>query len=192
MISYLKGTLQHKSPGLIVVEVGGVGYEVNLSLPDYESLPPEGQEIMVHTYLHLKENKLGLYGFLGKEERELFLLLISLSNVGPKSALRILSKTSPSRLKKVIGKGDLNALTSIPGIGRKTAQRLILELREKIGIEEIETEPGKEEMVRDAVSALISLGYTITEAREAVRKALEVSTKKTDVAKLIKESLRYI
>ena len=193
MISYLKGTLRHKSPGFILIEVGGVGFAVNLSLADFEDLPPEGEKIKVYTYLHLKENGLSLYGFLKEEERELFLHLISLSNIGPKSALRILSKSSPSQLKRAIGKADLGALTRIPGIGKKTAQRLILELRGKIGVEEEkEVESGKEEMIRDALSALVNLGYTRTEAREAVKKALKVCPEKTDLTKLIKESLKYI
>ena len=170
-----------------------MGFAVNLSLADFEDLPPEGEKIKVYTYLHLKENGLSLYGFLKEEERELFLHLISLSNIGPKSALRILSKSSPSQLKRAIGKADLGALTRIPGIGKKTAQRLILELREKIGVEEEkEVESGKEEMIRDALSALVNLGYTRTEAREAVKKALKVCPEKTDLTKLIKESLKYI
>jgi len=193
MISYLKGILQHKSPGYILVEVGGIGYKVNFSLSSYEALPPEGEEVKIHTYLHLRENKVSLYGFLREEEREFFLLLISLPNIGPKSALRVLSKISPLEFKKAIKRGELTTLTSIPGIGKKTAQRLMLELREKIGVEkEMEVGPEKEGMAKDALSALISLGYTRKEAKKAVEEALRVSRKEADLAELIKESLRHI
>jgi Holliday junction DNA helicase RuvA len=193
MISYLKGILQYKSLSYILVEVGGIGCKINLPLSNYEALPPEGEEVKIHTYLYLREDKIALYGFLSEEERDFFLLLISLPNIGPKSALRILSKISPFEFKKAIKRGDLTTLTGIPGIGKKTAQRLMLELEEKIGVEkEMEIPPDKKEMVKDALSALISLGYTHKEAREAVEEALKSSVKETNLAKLIKESLRHI
>jgi len=193
MISYLKGTLQYKSPSYVLVEVGGIGCKINLSLSSYEALPPEGEEIKIYTYLHLREDKIALYGFLSEEERDFFLLLISLPNIGPKSALRILSKISSFEFKKAIKKGDLTTLTDIRGIGRKTAQRLMLELKEKIGAEkEIEIEPEKRGMVKDALSALISLGYTRKEAGKAVEEALRFSRDETNLAELIKESLKHI
>jgi len=191
MIDYLEGNLRYKSPTFIVVDVGGVGYKVNLSLSSYDLLPPEGNEIKINTYLHFREDGLALYGFLAKEERDFFLLLISISKIGPKSALRMLSRVSSSELKKAIKRGDLTTLTDIPGIGKKTAQRLILELKERIGEEE-PLEPGKEELVKDALSALVSLGYTQNEARKAVREVISSSKEEMDLTRVIKKALTRI
>lgn len=191
MIDYLEGILRYKSPTFIVVDVGGVGYKVNLSLSSYDLLPPEGNEIKINTYLHFREDGLALYGFLAQEERDFFLLLISISKIGPKSALRMLSRVSSSELKKAIKRGDLTTLTDIPGIGKKTAQRLILELKERIGEEE-PLEPGKEELVKDALSALVSLGYTQNEARKAVREVISSSKEEMDLTRVIKEALTRV
>lgn len=191
MIDYLEGILRHKSPTFIVVDVGGVGYKVNLSLSSYNLLPPEGNQIKIDTYLHLREDGVALYGFLAKEERNFFLLLISISKIGPKSALRMLSRISSSEFKKAIKREDLTALTDISGIGKKTAQRLILELKERIGEEE-PIEPGKEELVKDALSALASLGYTQNEARRAVRQVISSSKEEMDLTRVIKEALNRI
>ena len=191
MIDYLEGILRYKSPTFIVVDVGGVGYKVNLSLSSYNLLPPEGNQIKINTYLHFREDGLALYGFLAKEERDFFLLLISISKIGPKSALRILSRVSSSELKKAIKRGDLTTLTDIPGIGKKTAQRLILELKERIGEEE-PLEPGREELVKDALSALVSLGYTQNEARKAVREVISSSKEEMDLTRVIKEALNRV
>lgn len=191
MIDYLEGNLRYKSPTFIVVDVGGVGYKVNLSLSSYNLLPPEGNEIKINTYLHFREDGLALYGFLAKEERDFFLLLISISKIGPKSALRMLSRVSSSELKKAIKRGDLTTLTDIPGIGKKTAQRLILELKERIEEEE-PLEPGKEELVKDALSALVSLGYTQNEARKAVREVINSSKEEMDLTRVIKEALNRV
>ncbi len=191
MIDYLEGNLRYKSPTFIVVDVGGVGYKVNLSLSSYNLLPPEGNQIKINTYLHFREDGLALYGFLAKEERDFFLLLISISKIGPKSALRMLSRVSSSELKKAIKRGDLTTLTDIPGIGKKTAQRLILELKERIGEEE-PLEPGKEELVKDALSALVSLGYTQNEARKAVREVISSSKEEMDLTRVIKEALNRV
>ncbi|MEA1965558.1 MAG: Holliday junction branch migration protein RuvA [Candidatus Aerophobetes bacterium] len=191
MFYYLKGVLQHKSPGLVLIEVGGVGYRVNLPLSSYENLPEEGKEIKVYTYLHLQENKVSLYGFLAEEERDFFLLLISISKIGPKKALRILSKNSLSEFKKAIKEKDLTTLTNISGIGKKTAQLLILELGEKIVLEEKEKSV-EETLTEDALAGLVSLGYTHKEAKRAVRQASSSCKEKADLAQLIKEALRYI
>ncbi len=190
MIEHVRGVLQYKSPTFVVIETGGIGYKINLPLASYELLPAEGDEIKINTYLHYREDNLALYGFLSQEERDFFLLLISISKIGPKSALRMLSSISPSEFKKAIKRGDLTTLTDIPGIGKKTAQRLILELKEKI--EEEIIEGGDEELARDALSALLSLGYTRNEARKAIREVIESSEEEIDLASLIKEALKYI
>lgn len=191
MIHYLKGILEYKSPAFIIVEVGGVGYEINIPLSSFDLLPPEGKEIKINTYLHWRENGLTLYGFVTQEERDFFGLLISISKIGPKSALRIVSRISPSEFKRAIKKGDLTTLTHVPGIGGKTAQRLILELKERVEEEEI-VEPGKENITRDTLSALISLGYTRKEAEKAVKEALRSTEEGVDLAGLIREALRHI
>ena len=191
MIHYLKGILEYKSPVFIIVDVGGVGYEINIPLSSFDLLPPEGKEIKINTYLHWRENGLTLYGFLTQEERDFFGLLISISKIGPKSALRIISKISSSEFKRAIKKGNLATLTHIPGIGAKTAQRLILELKEKVEEEEI-VEPGEETITRDTLSALVSLGYTRKEAEKAVKEALRATGEELDLAGLIREALRYI
>ncbi|MBA7469849.1 Holliday junction ATP-dependent DNA helicase RuvA [subsurface metagenome] len=191
MIHYLKGILKHKSPAFIIVEVGGVGYEINIPLSSFDLLPPEGKEIKINTYLHWRENGLTLYGFVTQEERDFFGLLISISKIGPKSALRIVSRISPSEFKRAIKKGDLTTLTHVPGIGGKTAQRLILELKERVEEEEI-VEPGKENITKDTLSALISLGYTRKEAEKAVKEALRSTEEGVDLAGLIREALRHI
>ena len=191
MIHYLKGILKYKSPAFIIVEVGGVGYEINIPLSSFDLLPPEGKEIKIITYLHWRENGLTLYGFVTQEERDFFGLLISISKIGPKSALRIVSRISPSEFKRAIKKGDLATLTHVPGIGGKTAQRLILELKERVEEEEI-VEPGKATITRDTLSALISLGYTRKEAEKAVKEALRSTEEGLDLAGLIREALRHI
>lgn len=191
MIHYLKGILEYKSPAFIIVEVGGVGYEINIPLSSFDLLPPEGKEIKINTYLHWRENGLTLYGFVTQEERDFFGLLISISKIGPKSALRIVSRISPSEFKRAIKKGDLATLTHVPGIGGKTAQRLILELKERVEEEEI-MEPGKKAITKDTLSALISLGYTRKEAEKAVKEALRSTEEGVDLAGLIREALRHI
>ena len=191
MIEHVRGVLQYKSPAFIVIETGGIGYKISLPLSSYGLLPAEGDEIKINTYLHCREDGLSLYGFLNQEERDFFLLLISISKIGPKSALRMLSSLSPSEFKKAIKRGDLNTLIDIPGIGKKTAQRLILELKERVAEEEI-IEGGDEELARDALSALLSLGYTRNEARKAIREVIESSKEEIDLASLIKEALKYI
>jgi len=191
MIHYLKGILEYKSPAFIIVEVGGVGYEINIPLSSFDLLPPEGKEIKINTYLHWRENGLTLYGFVTQEEIDFFGLLISISKIGPKSALRIVSRISPSEFKRAIKKGDLTTLTHVPGIGGKTAQRLILELKERVEEEEI-VEPGKENITKDTLSALISLGYTRKEAEKAVKEALRSTEEGVDLAGLIREALRHI
>ncbi len=192
MIEHLRGVLQYKSPAFIVIETGGIGYKISLPLSSYGLLPAEGDEIKINTYLHCREDGLSLYGFLNQEERDFFLLLISISKIGPKSALRMLSSISPSEFKKAIKRGDLTTLTDIPGIGKKTAQRLILELKEKIAEEEEIIEGGDEELARDALSALLSLGYTRNEARKAINQVINASKEEIDLASLIKEALKYI
>lgn len=191
MIDYLKGKLVARSPTFVIVEVGGLGYRVNFPFSTYQALPLEGSTVSLYTHLQLKDDGISLYGFLKEEERDFFLLLTTLSKIGPKSALRMLSSVSLPELKKAVKAGDLNALIRIPGIGRKTAQRMVLELKDKIKAEEPQ-ESGEGILAEDAVAALTSLGYTRSEADKAVQTALSSVSKEMDLPELIKEALRCI
>ncbi|MBA7640118.1 Holliday junction ATP-dependent DNA helicase RuvA [subsurface metagenome] len=191
MIHYLKGKLVAKSPTFVIVEVGGLGYRVNFPLSSYQALPPEGSTVSLYTHLHLRDDGISLYGFLKEEEKDFFLLLTSLSKISPKSALRMLSSLSLPEFKKAVKAGDLNALVRTPGIGRKTAQRMVLELKDKIEAEEPQGS-GKEVLTKDAVAALTSLGYTRSEADKAVRTSLSSVREEMDLPELIKEALRCI
>jgi len=193
MIYYLKGILSYKSPTFVVVEAGGIGYRVNISCSSFANLPSENERVKLYTYPCFKEENISLYGFLTEEERDFFLMLISVSSIGPKSALRILSRISVKDFKKAVREANLSSLINIPGIGEKTAQRLILELKEKIGGGGEGVKGMKEKLIEDAVSGLVSLGYTRGESRKAINEVLSTfNEKEFDLARLIKEALRYI
>ncbi len=191
MVYYVEGILKEKKPSWIVVDVHGVGYEINIPFSIFEHLPALEEKVKIYTYLEFKENKMAFYGFLNPDDREFFLNLISISKIGPRSALRMFTRVSPSQLKKIITEGNLSELMNMPGIGRKTAQRLILELRESL-----ERKPAfieKEGLAEDGVAALISLGYTKTEAQKAIAKVLhEKKETVNDLTNLIKEALKYV
>jgi len=191
MIRYLVGILKEKNPSYVVLERSGIGFKINIPLSIFDQFPPLGEKTKIYTYLDVKENELSLYGFLKKEDRDFFINLISLSKIGPRSALRMLSRITPSQFKKAILEKDLARLTKTPGIGGKTAQRIILELGEvvegKIPLLE------EDKNVQDGVAALISLGYTKSQAQEAIKKAIKKDKKiKENLTALIKEALKYV
>jgi len=195
MIYYVEGILFYKSPTFIIVETGGIGYKVNIPYSSFANFPSEGKKVRVYTYLSFKEENISLYGFLTEEERNFFLILTSVSSIGPKSALRILSRISVKDFKKALSEENLSSLLSIPGIGKKTAQRLLFELKGKIGVGE--KEKGirgiEEKMMDNAISALISLGYSQSEAQKAIKEALlTLGKKEFDLVQLIKEALKHI
>jgi Holliday junction DNA helicase RuvA len=175
MIASLRGVLTETAAGGCVVECGGVGYLVQVSAHTAESLPPRGREVSLRTRQVVREDSVQLFGFADADELKLFDLLISVSGVGPRLAIAVLSGLRPAALARAIREEQVGALVAIPGIGRKTAERLIVELRDKV-----ETLPGPEreagvlprsERFDDAVAALQRLGYTATQSQEAVRKA---------------------
>lgn len=175
MIASLRGTLIEAPPGACVIECDGVGYLVHVSAHTAQSLPPSGREAFLRTRQVVREDSVQLFGFADAEELKLFDLLIGVSGVGPRLALAVLSGLRPSALARAIREEQVGALVGIPGIGRKTAERLIVELRDKL-----ETLPGparetgvlpRSERFDDAVAALIRLGYTSTQSQEAVRQA---------------------
>ncbi len=199
MIASLRGTLLHKSPTEAVIDVGGVGFALSIPLSTYETLGEPNTEVSLLTHLHVREDVLQLFGFATEEERELFRLLLSVSGIGPKMAQSILSGVPTAELKNHIVVGNLSALTSIPGVGRKIAERLVVELREKIGRLETETlvqmptgGDTQSHVRAEALLALTSLGYNRAAAEKALRTAIrETSGKTITVELLIKTALRH-
>ena len=197
MISYIKGKLEIKSKDYIIVDVGGIGYKIFMSETAINELE-KGTEVKVFTYMRVREDDISLYGFLNNEELVTFELLISVGGVGAKSAITILSNITPSKFALAVITNDVNTLKKLPGIGAKTAARIILELKDKMkteqSIEENKNEEIKEAIVldnkaNDAVEALCVLGYT----RKDVEKVLSnIDTNKLTVEEIIKQGLKYL
>lgn len=167
MIYLLKGIVELNAENYVVVDVNGVGYKVYISGNTFKNLPKKGEKIKLYTHLYLRENIMELYGFLNPEELETFELLISISGIGPKGALGVLSVVSIDTLKKAIANEESAILTKVSGIGEKMAEKIILELKNKISDEFL----GKEVSVdSEAIDALISLGYKLKETREVLKK----------------------
>ena len=175
MIEFIEGELLTKGTNYVVVRLGGIGCRLFVSGLTLDALPPVKEEVVLYTYLHIREDEISLYGFLGLEEREAFSLLLTISGVGPKLALAVLSRLSVSELQRAIILGEPAALISVPGVGKKTAERIILELKDKMGKQELllaQSRPGlgpdSTGVRREAVSALLALGYSFNEAQKAV------------------------
>jgi Holliday junction DNA helicase RuvA len=198
MIVSLQGTLLRKSPTEIVIDVQGVGYGVSIPLSTYERIGEVGGTATLLTYLHVREDILQLFGFATEEERALFRLLISVSGIGPKMAQGILSGISTGELRNHLLLGNSSALTAIPGVGKKLAERLVVELREKISKLEsdrvLEKGAGSEPQVKtEAILGLTSLGYNRIAAEKAVREAIgELEGNALTVETLLKTALRLI
>jgi Holliday junction DNA helicase RuvA len=195
MIWHLRGKLAHKAPTYAVIEVGGVGYGLAISLITYDRLPQEQEEVRLFTYQYVREDRLELFGFAEEEEREVFELLIGVSGIGPHSALTILSGMSLRGLQEAIANGRVNELMSIKGVGRKTAERMVLDLRDKIRLRALPAgegeKAGKESgMAQEAVLALLALGFAGPAARQAVQRALEKSGTGQSVQQLIRQALK--
>ncbi len=190
MIAMLRGRLALFREDYIVLDVQGVGYKVYTPVSAGMSL---GQEVTLHTYLQVREDALVLYGFPLQEQLELFELLISVSGMGPKTALGVLNCMDAAHIRQAVLAEDLATLTRIPGVGKKTAQRLVLELKDKLkpGFGEIPAViSGQEGPAAEAVEALLSLGYTPAEAKSALSKGLEESAGAQDLETLIKLALK--
>ncbi len=173
MIARLQGAILSKKPSQVVLDVHGVGYQIAVPLSTYSHLGTPGQEATLHTYLAVRENSMELFGFHTLAEKEIFELLLGVSGVGPKLALAVLSGAEVHLLRKAIASGDVDLLTTVPGIGRKTAQRILVELKEKVGEAWEQAAPGAPPTVSDAVDALVALGYPRSTAALHVRKAAE-------------------
>lgn len=185
MIGSIKGKIILKTDKFLIVETGGVGYKISVSPDTLAKAKKASEEISLWTHLHVREDALDLYGFMDIKELKLFEMLIGVSGIGPKSALAILGIASIETLKKAVGTGDISYLTKISGIGKKTAEKIVLELRDKIGEEKSNISLDAE---LDALEALKSLGYSQNEAREALKK---VSPDSNTNAK-IKEALKVL
>ena len=205
MISCLKGELFHKSPEKVTILVNGVGYEVFLSSTSLEKLPQLGEDVFLHTFTYVREDTLTLFGFADPDEKIMFLLLINVSGVGPKLALSILSGIRPVDLARSIATKDVTRLTGLSGVGKKTAERLCLDLKDKVGLiaggdEELpdvtagsKVEGSKE---KDVISALVNLGYPQSRAyialSEVKRRIAPESLVEMRVEELIRETLRSL
>lgn len=197
MIASLSGILKTKSPTEVLIEVQGIGYIVHIPLSTYERLGDPGSSVFLLTHFHVREDAVSLFGFSTEEERRLFRLLISVSGIGPRIAQSILSGMNVEELKSHIIGGNVNALLSIPGVGRKTAERLIVELRDKAGKSSAEyetiTSSSQTTALRiEALQALTSLGYNQQIAEKAIRLVLNEADGSTlSLEELIKRALRH-
>lgn len=199
MIDSLRGKLAYKSPTYIRVDVNGVGFGLNIPVSTYNCLGEIGGDISLFTYLHVREDIMRLYGFKTQEEIKTFKMLISVTLIGPQLALGILSSISSDEFKKAIIQDDFNRLDAIPGIGKKTAQRMVIELKEKISsVGEILDKTGRlneaeSSLIEEAVRALISLGCSKKEALLSIKTSyITIKDKKPSLEELIKYSLKHL
>jgi Holliday junction DNA helicase RuvA len=197
MISYLRGQIVRKSPTELIIDVGGVGYAVTIPLSTFEKLENSNGNATILTYLHVREDLMQLYGFATEQERELFRLLISISGIGPKMAQGILSGLDAQQLRDAIVGGNIASLTAISGVGRKTAERIIIELRDKLAKDEVLNPlavPTSAQLKArsEAIVALMSLGHSRSTAEQALNVAISGNSGKVlDVEEMIKLALRH-
>jgi Holliday junction DNA helicase RuvA len=198
MITFLHGKLVEALPTQAVVEAHGVGYEVLIPLSSFNQLPPRGEQVRILTHLVVREDAHTLYGFMSPAERDLFRLLINtVSGIGPKLALNVLSGMNVTTFRGAVASGDVKALSQISGVGRKTAERMVVELKDKIGEAgawEASSErrglSAHEQKINDAVLALIALGYKQADAHEAVRQAMGMLGEQTPLEDLVRACLK--
>jgi holliday junction DNA helicase RuvA len=193
MIAHLRGRILEKHPTHLILDAGGVGYEVAISVSSFSGLPAEGCEVSLYIHTHVREDVLALYGFLRREEKQLFERLISVSGIGPKLAMTVLSGIAADALVSALRGNDLAALTRIPGVGKKTAERMVLELRDKLGglagAATASTVGGMEE---DVVSALVNLGYQRSPAEQAVKRAANGAGANASFEQLFRQTMSLL
>ena len=200
MISYIRGELAAIEEEMVVVDVGGIGYGLYMPGQSMGKLPAIGAEVKLHTYLNVREDAMQLFGFLTRDDLKIFKLVIGVSGIGPKGGLSILSKLTPDDLRFAVLSGDAKAISAAPGIGKKTAEKLIIELKDKLSmddviqnveaVEEISGQSGVSQIQTDAIQALTALGYGNTESLRAV-KQVEIA-ENTDVETVLKQALKYM
>ena len=204
MISYIRGELCDIEEQKAIVDVNVVGYGIYMPQQALSLLPPMGQQVKIHTYLNIREDAMQLFGFLTKEDLNVFRLLIGVNGIGPKAGLNILSCLSPDELRFAVLSGDAKAISATPGIGKKTAEKLILELKDKLNIEDMlehaahggdsedlasGTDTASNTMQAEAVQALTALGYGSAESLRAVKKS---SPECSSVEDILKEALKFL
>jgi Holliday junction DNA helicase RuvA len=178
MIAHLRGRLLFKAPNQVIVDCNGVGYDVAISVSTFSELPREGAEVALHIHTHVREDQIALFGFAETQEKKLFERLLTISGIGPKLAITVLSGISPERLVAAIRGSDHATLTKIPGIGKKTAERVVLELKDKLEDMAVPVAAGagySTPVGEDALSALVNLGYARPVAQKAIETAIEKS-----------------
>ena len=205
MIAYVKGELAEVTEQTAVVDCGGVGYEIFMPASMLSGLPAIGSMVKIHTHFHVREDAMNLYGFLTKEDLRIFTMLIAVNGIGPKGALGILSAITPDELRLAVLSDDVKAICKAPGIGSKTAQKMIIELRDKMKLEDVfkssdseddgwqtavAEQNGSEDITKEAIMALTALGYTASEATKAVRQV--ALTDGMSVEELLKAALKKI
>ena len=197
MFAYIKGSLEEKTSTYVVIDVGGIGYKIFMSANSINIIGELGNIVKVHTYYYVREDNISLYGFINKEELKMFELLLSVSGIGAKSAINMLSNISPSSFALAILSNDVNSLKKIPGVGPKSAQRIILELKDKLKTEqaieaqdeEVQVEIQRTENVYEAIEALQILGYNKREIEKAFEK---IANTDVSVEELIKKGLSLL
>ena len=198
MITFLDGKIVENLPGRLVLDIGGIGYEILVPLSTSDNTPAAGANVHILTHLHIREQEQTLYGFQTHDERDLFRLLIDrVSGIGPKLGLAVLSAMAVGEFKEAVIRGDITTLSTISGLGKKTAERIILELKDKIGVTEAwaaasmgDSAGSAARAVNDAVLALISLGYKQADAAKAIKKAAAEHTGQPDADEFIRAALR--
>lgn len=190
MIAFLTGRVAVKGPGWCALDVGGVGYRLALSTPSLAALPAVGDEVTVHTYLHVREDELSLFGFESESEKSAFEALITVSGVGPKVALAALSTLDPETLSQAVAMGDVALISSVPGIGKKTAQRIVLDLADRLGsVSDGATVTGHgSNAALDAQEALLAMGFSASE----VTLALKDHPAGTDSQAIVRHALKRL
>lgn len=201
MFAYVKGTLVDASPLSVTIETHGIGYQIFIPVSVYSKLPQLGSELLLYTSTVIRENFHALYGFQSKSDKELYELLLTVSGIGPKLGLALTGHLGINELQQAIVGGDIHTLSRVPGVGKRTAERLIVELKDKLitfsprdpsSYEDGEKPSGQSRVLRDAVSALINLGYTQAVAQKAVKKSIENSPNETALATLITSALSNV
>ena len=200
MIALISGKIVHKGISHVIVDVHGVGYRIFIPLTTFYELPEAGQIITLHVHTNVKQDAINLFGFYTVQERDLFQLMISVSGIGPKMSMNILSGISAQELLRAISSGNVGKLVNIPGVGKKMAERLILELKEKV-IKKMMMEKmpaaddqhqAREIIIEDVLSALVNLGYKSNVARDALDKALRASEEELGMDQLLKKTLKNL
>ncbi|MBN1828228.1 MAG: Holliday junction branch migration protein RuvA [Deltaproteobacteria bacterium] len=195
MIARLRGILSYKSTNFIIIDVNGVGYGIQVPLSTFYELPEAGEKVSLVIHTHLKEDSINLFGFLNEREKRMFELMITVSGIGPRLAMNVLSGISTDRLEEALSTGDLRHLVAVPGVGRKTAERMILELKDKVNRVLAEVDPALAKispLEEDALSALINLGYKAATAKKAISTVISMEQDALTLEKVLMDALKIL